>query len=125
VLAWKNELLIFSTSKDGMLAFRLSAVGTKESSTKICCEEVLSRRDWWATADILVERKSTENPSLLKARTVIKYSKFDAPKRPTTLSFSADDFRGGMICAYFLAARNAKVPSYRYVYSMYSPFSLG
>jgi hypothetical protein len=80
-----------------------------------CLAPVVSINEVYAEADILVERNRTVCPSFVKARILIKYSKFDGPNKPTTVSGSEEDDRCGMRVIYFCATRDANKSNRAYV----------
>lgn len=69
----------------------------------------------YAAGDILVERNKTVCPSFVRARMLIKYSKFEGPSNPNTISGSEEDALCGMIDLYLWATREAKKSSCRNV----------
>ncbi len=88
--------VILWTRIDGNLCLTSTAVSRNDESMRRCPTPVVSRREIYAAIDILIERKRTLCPSFVKARMLMKYSKFEGPSNPTTTSGSDDENLCGM-----------------------------
>ncbi len=82
---------------------------------RICYAAVARSSQVYAIVDILIERNNTVCPSFVRARILMKYSKFDGLNNPITISASIEAALLGMIDLYLLATRDAKTSKSRSV----------